>query len=271
MAGWDFEVPFSQYADLEREYGHEAQAGVDPVVTGMELASYEQGRLHLKAGISGQYLVYDTQLLPVVEDAYSPERQVSIHRQTVTVPAVLERQSQRIRVEQTAAFGSQRIADVAFCPDMPFKQKKSGALSVELPGQLQVLYTDAEGMLQSGSAHWQDGLTMELGEDATMDVLCTSTGKPQAVPGEEGTRMMGEVLLDTVATALEQWETVTGLTVGENVEKDPARPSLILRKAGDQELWTIAKENGSTVEAILAANGLQSEPDPDKMLLIPVL
>lgn len=271
MASWEFELPFSQYTDLEREYGHDAQVVVDPVVTSMELTAHEQGRLRLKAGLSGQYLIHDMQELSMVEDAYSPDRPVTAHREHITVPTVLERQSQRLRAEQTAAFGSQRIADVAFYPGMAHKQRKPGELSMEIPGQFQVLYYDGEGVLQSGSAHWQDGLTMGLGDDAAMEVLCSHAGKPQAVPGEDGTLMRGEVLMETVASGTEEWETVTGLVVGEPIEKDPARPSLILRRAGQEGLWEIAKQNGSTVEAISAANGLQGEPDPDKMLLIPVL
>ena len=52
--------------------------------------------------------------------------------------------------------------------------------------------------------------------------------------------------------------------------KDPNRPSLILRRAGDQCLWDIAKAAGSTMEAIRKANGLSGEPAPEQMLLIPV-
>lgn len=271
LTAWDFEIPFSQYAELEQEYGHEARAWVDPMVTAMELTAHEQGRLRLKAGLSGQYLIYDTQLLPAVEDAYSPHRQVTVHRQVLTVPAVLELQSQRLRAEQTAAFGSSRIADTAFYPAMPHKQRKPGEIAVELPGQFQTLYYDGEGALQAGSAHWQDSIAMGIGEEAVMDVLCSAAGKPQAVPGESATGMRGEVMMETVTVSAEQWETVTGLTVGEQAEKDPARPSVILRKAGQEGLWEIAKSSGSTVEAIQSANGLQGEPDPDKILLIPVL
>ena len=271
LASWDQEIPFSQYTELEREYGHEAQVSVDPVVTSMELDVHEQGRLRLKAGLSGQYLLYDTQLLPVVEDAYSPDRQITVHQEAVSLPTVLERQSQRLRAEQTAAFGSQRIADAVFYPGPAHKQQKPGEVAVELPGQFQVLYYDTEGVLQSGSARWQDGVAMGLAEDAAMDVLCLCSGKAQAVPGEDGTLMRGELMMDTVTTALEQWDMVTGLTVGEQTQKDPARPSLILQKAGQEELWTLAKKHGSTVEAILTANNLQGEPDPDKILLIPVL
>ena len=271
LTSWDFEIPFSQYAELEREYGHEARACVDPMVTSMELTAHEQGRLRMKVGLSGQYLIYDTQLLPSVEDAYSPQRQVTAHREVVTVPAVLELMSQRLRAEQTAAFGSSRIADTVFYPAMPHKQRKPGEISVEIPGQFQTLYYDGEGVLQAGTAHWQDSVAMGIGEEATMDILCSVGGKSQATAGEDGTAMRGEVLMETVTSSLEQWETVTALTVGEQREKDPARPSLILRKAGKEGLWEIAKGSGSTVEAIQSANGLQGEPDPDKMLLIPVL
>ena len=63
---------------------------------------------------------------------------------------------------------------------------------------------------------------------------------------------------------------VTGLTLGEVQEPDPGRPSLILYRAGKTRLWDIAKQNGSTVEAIRKANGIAEEPEPGRMLLIPV-
>ena len=62
-----------------------------------------------------------------------------------------------------------------------------------------------------------------------------------------------------------------GAADGDNSPKDPGRPSLVLQKAGRENLWSIAKENGSTVSAIREANNLQEEPDPDRILLIPIL
>ncbi len=271
MASWDFEIPFSQYTELEREYGHSAQVQVSPLVTGMELEAFEQGRLRLKAGLSGQYLLYDTQQIPVVEDAYSPERTVTVHTEQVVLPSVLERQSQRLRAEQTAAFGSHRIADVAFCPGLGNKQRRPGELSADIPGVFQILYYDTEGLLQAGNVHWQETLSMGIDDGAAMELLCSCAGKAQGIPSEEATVLRGEVMLDAVTTAMEELQLVTGLTVGEQTEKDPARPSLILRRAGKDSLWSLAKGNGSTVDAIVAANSLQGEPDPDKLLLIPVL
>ena len=64
---------------------------------------------------------------------------------------------------------------------------------------------------------------------------------------------------------------VAGLELGELEEPDPTRPSLILRNAAGESLWSLAKNNGSTVSAILAANGLDGEPGQKQMLLIPVV
>jgi len=63
---------------------------------------------------------------------------------------------------------------------------------------------------------------------------------------------------------------ITGVELGEEKEPDANRPSLILRRAGHGRLWDIAKESGSTMDAIRKANGLQEEPAAGQMLLIPV-
>jgi hypothetical protein len=63
---------------------------------------------------------------------------------------------------------------------------------------------------------------------------------------------------------------VTGIELGELADPDPARPSLILRRASSEKLWDIAKACGSSVEAICIANGITAEPEDDRILLIPV-
>lgn len=271
MSSWDQEIPFSQYTQLNQEYGSGAQMWLLPAVTSAEAEADDQGRLRLKAGLSGQYVVYDTVSVPVVEDAYSPDREITQVVKTMELPTVLERQSQRVRAEQTGNFGSSRVVDTVFYVGCPHKQRRTEELSVELPGQFQVLYYDTEGALQAASVGWQDTVSMGLGSNASMDILCSSGAYPQAVTGENTTILRGEILMDTVTTAVEEMPAVTALTLGEARQKDPTRPSLILRRAGKSSLWEMAKANGSTVEAIRQANALQQDPDPDKILLIPVM
>jgi len=65
---------------------------------------------------------------------------------------------------------------------------------------------------------------------------------------------------------------VCGLELGEEQEPDAARPSLVVRRFTEHDsLWSLAKVCGSSVEAILNANGLQTEPNAEQLLLIPVL
>ena len=54
-------------------------------------------------------------------------------------------------------------------------------------------------------------------------------------------------------------------------QPDPDRPSLVLRRMDGSDLWNVAKSCGSTVQAILQANGLVQEPEQGRMLLIPVM
>ena len=65
-------------------------------------------------------------------------------------------------------------------------------------------------------------------------------------------------------------ESIAALTVSDEPIASADRPSLILRRKGQDSLWQIAKDTGSTVEKIKAANGLEEEPAADKMLLIPI-
>lgn len=271
LASWDFEIPFSQYGELERSYGGGAQVQVIPIVTALETELAEQGRVRLKAGMSGQYVIYDTQDIRVTEDAYSPDRDVQIHTQQVNMPAATYWQSQSIRAEQTIPHGSSRMADVAFYPGCPRAQQRGGEMSVELSGLFENLYYDAEGVLQSGAAQWQWENTQMLGEEPNMTLWCSTVGRPQASSTGETTAMQAECLLTGVTMAQQEIPVVTGLSLGDSRPKDPARPSLILQRAGQDGLWNIAKQNGSTVEAIAQANDLQDEPAPERILLIPIL
>ena len=63
---------------------------------------------------------------------------------------------------------------------------------------------------------------------------------------------------------------LSGIEVGEQKQPDPQRPSVILKRAGEEDLWTLARQYGSTVDAICKANQISDEPHPGMMLLIPV-
>lgn len=266
----DFELPFSQFADLEGEYGTDARADMMMGITSLELDLNEEGQLRLKCGLLAQYLVSDRTMLELVEDGYSPHRAVSIHQQPLILPAILDEGQERITAESTAAGVSGQVADVSFLPDFPRIMKNGEQLEMELPGVFQILYYGEDDALQSASARWEGRWNQSSAEDSMMHSTLQPVGRPQVLPGNDAAEIRTDVTVKTRTSAQQGLPMVTGLEVGEIQEPDPNRPSLILCRVDAEQLWDVAKRCNSTVDAIRRINGIQDEPTPNQMLLIPV-
>jgi hypothetical protein len=63
---------------------------------------------------------------------------------------------------------------------------------------------------------------------------------------------------------------VCGVTLGQAHQQDGNQPTLILRRMDTDSLWQLAKETGSTMDAIRKANQLTQDPSRGEMLLIPI-
>lgn len=271
LYSWDFEIPFSQYTELEREYDQDARAILYPAVTSLELETGEEDKLRLKAGLTCQYLIFDRPMIEIVEDAYSTGRPVMPRVEELRLPAVLDTASQTIRAEQTVDAEGVRMADMAFYPDQPRQQRQADGVELAYPGQFQMLYYDAAGSLKSGSARWEGTWSLPAADDSRVEATAWPSGRPQASLGGGSANLRGDVLAQAVTVQQQGLPMVTALELGEMTEPDPARPSLILRRPEGCSLWDVAKRHGSTVAAIQKANDLQAEPTDDRILLIPVM
>lgn len=269
LHSWDFELPFSQYDQLDAEHGTNAQADVQLMPTSLELELDDEGHLRLKAGIVGQYAISDQTMLDVIEDAYAPGRELRLNREEVELPAILETRRENLYGEQTIPQDANLTADVSFLPEFPRQRRQENGVELTYPGQFQVLYYGEDGALHSGSARWEGRQSM-AGDENSLLTAMPLPQEPQAIAGSGQILLKSELPVEMTATARERIPMVTGMELGELRQPDPNRPSLILRRAGQQRLWDIAKESGSTVESIRRANGFQEEPAPGQMLLIPV-
>ena len=261
---WDFDLPFSQYAELSGEYGPEAQAEFALCPTSMELELDDGGRLRFKCGVTAQYGISDREQLNVVEDAYSPNRELTIQTQTLELPAILEN-----RRETAYAQGNLPIhtaADVRFLPDFPRQKYRENGVELELPGVFQSLSYGEDGSLGAATVRWDGSMNLNADENT----LLTAVPAPASIQTSAGS-VKAELPLELTSAAKQQLPVVTGLTLGEERRPDPSRPCLILRRVGSESLWQVAKEAHSTTTAIREANGLQNEPAPGQLLLIPVL
>ncbi len=270
LHSWDFEVPFSQFAQLDKEYDQDALARICLAVTGLELEQGQEESFNLRAGLTGQYVVYDRPMVELVQDAYSPVRTVVPQRTHLMLPAVLDSQSETLHPEGTIQMGGNAAVDVSFWPDHPRFYRDGDRVTGEMTGVFQALGYDDNGQPESGVSRWEQNWEMVADMDTAVEAVVQQTGKPQVTTGGDNASVRADLRLDAMATAQQGLPMVMGLEMSEAAEPDPNRPSLILRRAGTDELWDIAKQTGSTVEAIRNANNLQQEPDAEQMLLIPI-
>ena len=270
ICGWDFEQPFSQLINLDEDWEEDPQSYADLCVTGLELSLDDQNHLRLKLGLLAQYTVNCRQMISVVTDAYSTQREVLPQVQERNVPVILENRTENIFGEQSIPQNASEIVDICFLQDCPRVRRMGAQVEIQMPGQFQVLYYGEDGVLQSATPRWE-GVHRLTADEAGGINACLIRGRcGQASIGSGQIQLKPEISLGIETWTEQEIPMVSGLTLGQMAGRDPNRPSLILRRADDKGLWAIAKSAGTTVQAIMDANGLTGEPTENQMLLIPV-
>jgi hypothetical protein len=270
MVRWaELEAPFSQYSDLEQDHEQEASLSAVVAVTGMD-AELAEDAVHLNCKMVAQFVVWERVLMELVEDAYSLRNQVQLHTQGLELPAVLEQTVEDIRMSLDMKAEAAEVLDVWCYGAQPSVRRAGDLNEIQLGGTVGVLYRDGEGRVRGMNTGWNQTLERRVGEDAVIFGAMDSMERPSVTMKGDALELRLNFPLRTDTVMHQPLEMVAGVEVGEAVEREPGRPSLILRRARGDSLWELAKNSGSTVEAIRKANGLTEEPAEGRMLLIPV-
>lgn len=267
---WDFELPFTQYSELENTFGDDGEVMLIPCVTALEMDT-EENQLAMKAGLVCQYRISHRPVVAVVTDAYSPRRSVEPVQQELLLPSILESRTQNLHPQANAALDGMRLTDVQFLPQPVSSRTSSEETLLEIPGHFEMLYYDMDGNLHTAGQKWEQTMRMPSGEGSRVEATVFPAGKPQGNLMSGSAQLSADLQLWTETVNGTPIPVVTALEMGELQEPDPLRPSLILRRPQGKSLWELAKENGSTMQAIEEANQLQQEPEETQMLLIPVV
>lgn len=265
---WQTSIPFSQFAELDRDYESQALAWTEPAVTALELIREENGQITVKAGMALQYLIYDRYVLELITDAYSPWREVEVRQEMLRLPVLLDMRTTEIQVRGVLE-ESGIPADITPMANWPELQK-SGESMIQLDGHYQLLIRDMEGKLRALRVPYAGNAVFDAASENDTQLWIGPGDTPTVVPDANGSMIGCTYPVMTMAFSGKPVCVVSGLELGEEKTPDPNRPSLILRRAGEEDLWTLAKGCGSTVDAIRKANQLQQEPEMGQMLLIPV-
>ena len=270
LYGQDFEVPFAQYVDLDGEYEMDTQIMDLLGVTSLELEPQPEGTLQLKCGMVGQYIINTVMTAQVLEDAYSPCRDVELEYQTLELPVWVQQLQQNESLHDDMQIENGTVVDLSASIDAPTVTSRPGEDTIQCGCSFHALIQQEDGtcvgktVKAASSTQWQ----------TACDTICFSWLKGTASCRKTGQnwRMETQTALDLGALCRQELKMVTGITLGEERKPDPQRPSVIIRARGsDQSLWEMAKDCGSTVGAIRKLNQLEGEPESDQLLLIPVI
>ena len=270
LHAWDFELPWSQFAELENSHSADAQVDLRLMPTSIELELEESGDFRLQSSLTAQYLVDDQELVELTEDAYSPDRELTLKTEQLELPAFLDICRESLSGELSIPGQADMITDVQFLPDFPTQRRMDGEVFLDMPGLVQVLYYNADGALQSSVARWEGKCRISADDASRLSAVPLQSAEVQATPGSDALSVRTTAVLQLRFSAGQGIPMVTGMMLGDLLPKKPDRPSLIIRRVSDAGLWNLAKASHSSMDAIRKANDLIGEPMPGQLLLIPI-
>lgn len=270
ISAWKTEIPFSQFMDLDGDYASGATAWIMPVVTAMEMDLTEDQQLQMRAGIAAQYIIFDRTMLAVVEDAYSPKRDVTPQIEQMQLPILLDNVQMELQVSGVLKDDVDQLLATRVYGEYPTVRMRDNNADIHMDGQFQTLYRNGEDMLLSTNVRFEGTTPLSTAAENQIHLWAGFPMETESVSGVDGLVLRNTYPINVQVYSGQSIPMVTELKIGDQREVDPNRPSIILRRAGDEGLWAIAKDFGSTVQAIREVNQLVDEPENGQMLLIPI-
>lgn len=268
---YEFSLPFSQYADLDRESGEEAPR-VELLLTGAQLVPDGQEparRFLLTLNLLAQCVTQTREELSLVDDAYTTRGELTVQTAELAASGQLdcEHFHQAVRVSIPGA--CREVLDVTVLLGWPETAHEDEAVSVRVPATVRVLCLDETGAPVCRTAPAEAVCGSVLAPGCEADAAAALTGDAFAVPGGEGCEARFGVDITLTSRAQTVCSMVTGAELTER-EDEPERPSVIVRPAHCGEtLWSVAKACRAELDAVRAANDVGDEIAPGTLLLIP--
>lgn len=267
IAALDEEFPISQYVQLDGEYASEAFAHILPVVTAAEAGRDDEGKLVVHCDTLWQYEILDRVPVSFVQDAYSNARSLDLTFCQLSLPNAGTWKEETCTIERELPFITSHIVD---CDLMVYTSvdEKSGKLQTS--GSVRILYYDENDVLKSGIIPVSS--EEQLPQLDSVSAHCIQRQAPSVDCKMGGGRCTAYM---TVPYALCSTEEIvikwcTAIHAEDEQHKRDDRPSVILRRVDEHQLWCLAKACGSSEKAIRQANEIAGELLSGKMLLIPV-
>ncbi len=264
LVSWSGTVPFSQYADLDGSMSEDADLVIQPILNHMEIDTDGQPdslRLLVNVSFTAQMVVWGEVPVTLTQDAYYLNGSFEPTWQTVELSPCLD--SLERDLNQSVALPEElgELLDWTVFRDKASASPGEDAARANMG--VNILYYDGSHKLQNRFIRQE--IRIERKADPSADWRCTLGLASE--PSRQGSALL---LPLRVRERYCQMSALRNLSGGSlTPEPKGEGPSLIVRAASG-DLWEIARENGSTVQAIQTANELEEAClTRERLLLIP--
>ena len=272
------ELPFSQIIDME-ECDEENVPVIKLTVSGYELEPQYDGAgkarfLGINVSVDAIATGYVKTVIDAVDDAYSTKHSIDITREKKTLKKLCNKIEKRVATTESIETGNgiMRVLDLAVeLPNISRRREEGGEL---LAGEaaVSVLYMGEDNQVYNAQRRIPVVCPIPLSESSKYETLATVRGKSYSVG--TGNDINVRFFTDFEISEIEDEiiETVSALTLSEDERSYEKIPSLTVKRLErDFDIWSLAKENSTTVEEIKLANGINDEASlcKGRIVLIP--
>lgn len=269
-ASVDFTTGYSQIIECA-DAGEEPFVRIDSILTGAyyEILPDSGGRtVSMELHLVAQAVQSGKREVQYLSDAYCNSRYLELKDEQSELECIRRESVLKETLRDT-------LEVPGGMPEVCDAYARCGAVSIDgakiaVPVTVCVVYKTGEGKL--ASVRKRCGLSLEtvLEEGEKVGGCTVSTSELYVAPTAGGAELRLPVEARAAVCRTVPIRCLCSVNVSEEGPDLGELPTLTLLKAhGAEELWTIAKENCSTVEAIVAANGIDESFRWGKYILVP--
>ena len=270
IGAMEFSTSFSQIIETETET-EDALAETKLLLSGMyyELSPVSDGRsVNVELHLVAQAAVCVRQRVRYLSDAYSNAYALQLQRQQRESVFYGKEATQRETFNASVELPGE-VAAVIACHAVPSGWTQSGdEICVSL--RVTLCWRRAEGFCCTERTVTH---TLHLGaEDEALKLCAVNVTDVFASASGGGAELRICLELRGFSAVSRTMDCISGIEYDENAPTDlDDAPTLVILYPGFRsDLWTLAKENRSTVEAICAANDMEPDAEAgDRLLMIP--
>lgn len=256
------ELPFSQVIDTRFD-GEECTAAADVLLTGMNCRLREDGDLEVTLDLMLQAVVEYERVLMLMTDVYSTAGPLLAQREEIPLTLLRDHGELRQLARQMcpSAIGVKQVLDstltVGEVTQLPAGE---GKVTATANAYADILFVSEEDELFAAAYTIPVGCELSVPTGCKCECICGMGGEMTAVPVSDGVEVRFEAVFSYRVMRPYSVSAVSSAQPGSEPESGVSRPSVVVRKITEGErLWDVAKECGSTVSAIRAANAMGGE------------